>query len=187
MELILASNSPRRKELLKKMGYSFTVTPSIFDESKVGEKGKDTAKILALHKAEEVFSRIDNKENIVVLGADTIVYFNDKILGKPKDRQDAFNMLKELSGKTHQVITGYAIITKDKIYNDSVVSEVIFNEFSNGFINEYLDKAKPFDKAGSYGIQDGFNLVKNLNGSFDNVVGLPSEKIGAILQEIFTK
>lgn len=186
MEVILASNSPRRKEILKEMGYSFSVFPSLFDESCVKDCGEDTAKQLALFKANEVFLRL-NRKDVVVLGADTIVYYSGKILGKPKDRVDAFNMLKELSGKTHEVITGYAIITSDKIYNDSVISEVTFNSFSDEFINEYLDKAKPFDKAGSYGIQDGYDLVKNLKGSFNNVVGLPSEKIGEILQEIFTK
>ncbi len=186
MELILASNSPRRKEILKEMGYSFSVVPSLFDESGVEECGEETAKLLALFKAREVFSRV-NRKDVVVLGADTIVYYNDKILGKPKVRVDAFNMLKELSGKTHKVITGYAIISEQKTYNEIVVSEVTFNDFSDEFINEYIDNKKPFDKAGSYGIQDGYNLVKKLSGSYNNVVGLPSEKIGEILQEIFTK
>ncbi len=186
MEVILASNSPRRKEILKEMGYSFSVSPSLFDESGVKDCGEDTAKQLALFKAREVFLRL-NRKDVVVLGADTIVYYNGKILGKPKDRVDAFNMLKELSGKTHKVITGYAIITDKKTYNESVVSEVTFNDFSDEFINEYIDNKRPFDKAGSYGIQDGYNLVKKLSGSYNNVVGLPSEKIGEILQEIFTK
>ncbi len=185
MELILASNSPRRKEILTKMGYSFTVIPSLFDEGKVKEEGKTTAETLAYFKAEEVFSRLENKEEVVVLGADTIVFFDGKILGKPKDREDAFNMIRALSGKVHEVITGYAVITKDKIYRGKVISEVVFNHFTDEFINEYLDNAKPFDKAGSYGIQDGYNLVSKLTGSFDNVVGLPSEKIAEILKEIF--
>ena len=186
MELILASNSPRRKEILGKMGYSFSVVPSRFEESGEKECGEDTAKRLAFLKASEVFSRV-NRKDVVVLGADTIVYFNDKILGKPKDREDAFRMIKKLSGKTHKVITGFAIITEDKIHNESVVSEVTFNDFSDDFINEYIDNCKPFDKAGSYGIQDGYNLVKKLRGSYNNVVGLPSEKIGEILEEIFSK
>ncbi len=186
MELILASNSPRRKEILSKMGYSFTVVPSLFDENDVNFPPQDTAKELAYLKAKEVFDRL-NKNDIAVLGADTTVCLNENILGKPKDREEAFSMLSALSGKTHEVITGYAIITKDKTYRGAEVSEVTFNELSNSFINEYLDDAKPFDKAGSYGIQDGYDLVKNLKGSFDNVVGLPSEKIGSLLKEIFTK
>lgn len=186
MELILASNSPRRREILSKMGYSFTVIPSFFEEEGVNFPPLQMAKELAFFKAKEVFDRL-NKTDIVVLGADTTVCLDEKILGKPKDREDAFSMLSALSGKTHEVITGYAIITKDKTYRGAIISEVTFNELSDSFINEYLDNAKPFDKAGSYGIQDGYDLVKNLKGSFDNVVGLPSEKLGEILKEIFIK
>lgn len=183
MELILASNSPRRKEILQSLGYSFKVIPSLFDESSVKFLIKDTAKELAYLKAKEVFDR-EKREDIVVLGADTIVLLEDKILGKPKNRQEAFIMLKSLSNKTHLVITGYAFIYKDKEIKGEVVSEVTFNDLTDKFINEYINNKRPFDKAGSYGIQDGYNLVKNLKGSFDNVVGLPSEKIGDILKEI---
>ncbi len=185
MELILASNSPRRKEILTRMGYSFKVIPSLFDESGEESLGENTAESLAFCKASEVFERLENKEDKAVLGADTIVFFEGKILGKPKNREDAFDMLKALSGKVHDVITGYAIITKNKIYRGSVKSKVVFNNFDDDFINRYIDEAKPFDKAGSYGIQDGYDLVSSLSGSFDNVVGLPSEKIGEILGEIF--
>jgi septum formation protein len=96
-------------------------------------------------------------------------------------------MLKSLSNKTHLVITGYALISKGKEIKGEDISKVTFNTLSDEFINEYIDNKRPFDKAGSYGIQDGYNLVKKLSGSFDNVVGLPSEKIGEILKEIFTK
>ena len=183
MELILASNSPRRREILHSLGYSFKVIPSLFDEKGVSFSAQDMARELAYLKAKEVFDR-ENRENIVVLGADTIVLLEDTILGKPKNREEAFNMLKSLSNKTHLVITGYALILDGKEIKGEDVSKVTFNNLSDEFINEYIDNKRPFDKAGSYGIQDGYNLVKNLSGSFDNVVGLPSEKIGEILKEI---
>ncbi len=183
MELILASNSPRRREILYSLGYSFKVIPSLFDEKGVNFPIKDTARELAYLKAKEVFDR-ENKSDIVVLGADTIVLLEDKILGKPKNREEAFSMLKSLSDKTHLVITGYALISNGKEIKGEVISEVTFNNLSDEYIEEYIDNKRPFDKAGSYGIQDGYNLVKNLKGSFDNVVGLPSEKIGEILKEI---
>ena len=183
MELILASNSPRRREILQSLGYSFKVIPSLFDEKGVTFPVLETAKELAYLKAKEVYDR-ENNDNIVVLGADTIVLLDDKILGKPKNREEAFNMLKSLSNKTHLVITGYALIFNGKEIKGQDISKVTFNELSDEFINEYIDNKRPFDKAGSYGIQDGYNLVKKLSGSFDNVVGLPSEKIGEILKEI---
>ena len=186
MKIILASNSPRRREILGKMGYLFKVIPSCFDEKGLSLLPTDLARELAFFKAKEVFDR-EKKDNIAVLGADTIVCIGDEVLGKPKDREVAFNTLRKLSGKTHQVITGYAVITSKETYKGFVVSEVTFNELSDEFISQYIEEKKPFDKAGSYGIQDGYDLVKKLEGSFDNVVGLPSEKIGEILKEIFSK
>ncbi len=184
MKLILASNSPRRKEILTKMGYEFTVIPSLFDESKTKEKNSKVAEFFALNKAREVFNRLENKDGVVVLGSDTIVYFEGEVLGKPKDREDAVKMLKRLSGKTHEVITGYAIINENFEISGSEKSEVIFNDLTEEYIEKYVDLAKPLDKAGSYGIQDGFDLVKEYRGSFDNIVGLPSEKISTLLKNI---
>ncbi len=187
MELILASNSPRRREILSEMGYEFTVIPSTFNEEKVVVSGRDTAQNLAYLKAKEVFSTLSDSKNKVVLGADTIVFFENKIFGKPENEKQAKEMLTKLSANTHEVITGYALITNEKVYKGSVTSYVTFNKLSDDFIEEYILKAKPLDKAGSYGIQDGYELVAKFDGSYDNIVGLPSEKIGEILKEIFTK
>ena len=109
MELILASNSPRRREILTKMGYSFSVIPSSFDENGLNLLPSELCTELAYQKAKDVFDK-ENREDIAVLGADTIVCLGNEVLGKPKDRQDAFDTLKKLSGKAHQVITGYAVI-----------------------------------------------------------------------------
>ncbi|MBQ7340467.1 MAG: septum formation protein Maf [Clostridia bacterium] len=185
MKLILASNSPRRREILTKMGIEFTVLPSFFDESKVKEKNSEVAEFFAINKAKDVFNRLEDKEGVVVLGADTIVCFENEVLGKPKDREDAKKMLKRLSGNTHKVITGYAFIGVGVEISGSEVSEVIFNDLSDEYIEKYVENANPLDKAGSYGIQDGYNLVKEYRGSFDNIVGLPSEKIGEVLKKFY--
>lgn len=184
MKLILASNSPRRREILNKIGVEYSVIPSKFDERQYGQLKKERAKFFALSKAKDVYNSLDNKKDMLVLGADTIVCFEDEILEKPKDRQEAFNMLKKLSSNTHYVITGYALIGERIEICGEEVSKVTFNQLTDEYINEYIEKANPLDKAGSYGIQDGFNLVKEYEGSFDNIVGLPSEKISNLLKKI---
>ena len=184
MELILASNSPRRKELLLKAGFSFKIIPStdeeIADATLTPQKYTEQ---LAFNKAKNVFDIHGN----VVIGADTIVYINGNILGKPKDRCDAEKMLKTLSNKTHQVTTGYAIISSDLVIIGSETTLVTFNNLSNDVIQNYLDSNLWVGKAGSYGIQDGYNLVKEIVGDYDNVVGLPVNKIANILRERYEK
>lgn len=179
MKLILASNSPRRKELLLKAGVEFTVISSSFSETDKKD-GIETAVENAFGKA---FSVYEQNKDAVVLGADTVVILNGKILGKPKDEQDAFNTLKTLSGKTHYVVTGYAIISENFIEKGYEKTAVTFNKLSDKLITEYVNTGLPLDKAGSYGIQDGFNLVKNYDGSFTNIVGLPVEKILPLLKK----
>lgn len=181
MNIILASNSPRRKELLKSIGVNFTVIPSNYEEPKITLPPEEYAVFLAFNKANSVFSTHGG----IVLGADTIVVYNDMILGKPKDEFDAVNTLKLLSGKTHKVITGYAIISNNKIIKDYCVTKVTFNELSNQTINAYVKTKSPLDKAGAYGIQDGFDLVKEINGDYDNVVGLPTKDIENHLRSFY--
>ena len=183
MKLILASGSPRRKSFLTEYGYEFSVVPSTFDE--IGEKDtpKQTVEYFASSKAQDVFDKL-NDNSVVVLGADTIVCLDGKILGKPKDKNHAVEMLKKLSGKTHQVITAYAIISKEQKIVDSVTTSVTFNTLSDDLIKEYVLTGSPLDKAGSYGIQDGYDLVKEYNGSLNNVIGLPIEIIKPILDKI---
>ncbi len=177
MELILASNSPRRKDILNEQGFEFSIKVSDYREN---EGIKEPIKMTtdnALGKAKAVFNTLENKTEKVVLGADTVVYFKGKILGKPKNEQQAYEMLKSLSGNVHTVITGYALIKQGKELSDYDKTEVLFNELSDEFIWEYIKTGSPMDKAGAYGIQDEFKLVKNISGSLNNVIGLPIEKI----------
>lgn len=182
MKLILASGSPRRKEILEKYGYDFRIEKSFFIEEKSGG-GEKIAKLNAEGKAKDVFSRL-NEKDAVVLGADTVVVLGGEILGKPKDKKDAVNMLKKLSGKTHEVITGYSIVTNRKVVTDKSVSRVCFNYLSDEIINKYVESGLPLDKAGAYGIQDGYSLVDKFVGSLNNIIGLPIEEIATILNEI---
>ena len=173
MQLILASASPRRKQLLTQFGFKFKVESSNFSEEENQEDCVQLVKKNAYGKAKEVFDRLGG--DIVVLGADTIVCFNGKVLGKPKDKTHAVKMLKALSNNTHQVYTGYAIITKEEQYLAVEKSEVVFNDLSQSFIEEYVNSGSPMDKAGGYGIQDNNLLVKEYKGSLNNIIGLPVE------------
>ncbi len=181
MNVILASNSPRRKKLLEDANVCFEVIPSAIEEKVENYNSVyQLAEILATNKATEVFS----KHGGIVIGADTIVSYNGKIFNKPINKQDAIDTLKLLSGKTHEVITGYAIISSEVKIISHEITKVTFNDLSDETILNYVNTGSPLDKAGSYGIQDGFNLVKNIDGSYNNVVGLPVEKIVEILRKI---
>ncbi len=181
-QLILASNSPRRREILKDAGFDFEVIVSDFEEKDVALSPIETAINNALGKAQATFDNLGNK-NAVVLGADTVVFYNNTLLGKPKDSEDAVKMLKTLSGNTHTVVTGYAIITQNGTLSGFSESKVTFNKLKKEQIDKYVKSGKPLDKAGAYGIQDGYDLVKNFEGSLNNVIGLPIEQIAPILKE----
>ncbi|MBU0995886.1 MAG: septum formation inhibitor Maf [Proteobacteria bacterium] len=172
--IILASKSPRRKYLLSQAGLKFSVMPSAFDESSIPVVKPETyVQILAENKAADIASRYPEKW---VIGADTIVVIDDMILGKPKSKDQARDMLKKLSGATHQVYTGYAIICESsgKKHAATVQTDVIFKTLSDREIEWYINTDEPFDKAGAYAIQGlGTFLVKRINGSYTNVVGLP--------------
>lgn len=177
-KLILASNSPRRSDLLKKSGYKFDIIVSNYEEKSCSLDPIITATTFAFGKAKGVFDRIDNKEQFVVLGADTIVYCENEIIGKPKDDEEAFEIIKKLSGKFHQVITGYSLISTDKINTDYVISNVQFRSLSNDEISSYVKSGLYKGKAGGYGIQDKeFSLVESYSGSLNNIIGLPTEVI----------
>lgn len=182
MKLILASNSPRRREILKSAGFDFDIIVSDYEEKDVALSPIETAINNALGKAQATFDSLCDKD-AVVLSADTVVYFNDCILGKPKNCEHATKMLKSLSNNTHKVVTGYAIITQNGTVSGFSESEVTFNTLSDKDIDEYVKSGKPLDKAGAYGIQDGYNLVKTFKGSLNNVIGLPIEQIAPILKE----
>jgi septum formation protein len=173
-KLILASKSPRRRYLLEQAGLDFSVIPSEFDERSVPPSSLATyVKRLAEAKAEDISERHPDGW---IIGADTIVFINNSILGKPRSRAEARSMLRSLSAKTHQVYTGYCICCRDKgrLFSDFVKTDVCFKKLTEKEIDWYIDSGEPFDKAGAYAIQGlGTFLVRSINGSYTNVVGLP--------------
>jgi septum formation protein len=172
--LILASKSPRRSELLEQAGLTFSVIPSDFDESMVALSNPDSYVItLAESKALDISEK---HPAAWVIGADTIVLIDSIILGKPDSSEEAHDMLEHLSGKTHQVLTGYCICCKKKnrAFSETVKTDVRFKKLTDAEIKWYIQTGEPFDKAGAYAIQGiGTFLVKSINGSYTNVVGLP--------------
>ncbi len=195
--IILASNSPRRKELLERAGYTFTVMPSDCDESTDIRFPKDMVMELAGRKAENVYKKVcadragteAEAQPFIVIGSDTVVALNGRILGKPVDYDDAYNTLNSLSGQTHNVYTGVSIMYYDgekcrtKTFYEN--TEVTFYPMTHEEITGYLATGDPFDKAGSYGIQtQGGLFVKEIRGSYDNVVGLPLSRLYHELNEM---
>lgn len=181
MKYILASASPRRRELLKQILSDFEVVPAAGAERvNLSLFPEQIACGLAEHKCDEVFA---SHPDAIVIGCDTIVVFDGEILGKPKNREDAFNTLKRLSGKTHFVITGVCVRCGDKKLTDFDRTEVRFNILSDEFIKIYVDGGSPLDKAGSYGIQDE-GIVKEYFGSYTNVVGMPVALLKEMLEKI---
>lgn len=175
--LVLASASPRRRELLGGAGYVFDVIPADVDENAIkAKKPRSLVKRLASAKARAVY---DNVGNAVVIGADTVVY-RRKTYGKPVDCADAKRMLKELNGKTHAVYTGVCILSENGEQCFAVRSLVRFKKMTDGEIKRYVEECKPLDKAGAYGIQDK-QVVGGYRGSYSNIVGLPVEKLTKIL------
>ena len=186
MNIILASASPRRKEILENVNLKFTVIASDIEEVILeNEPPKDLVMRLAFEKCMDV--AIKNKDDLVIC-ADTIVVLDNKVLGKPKNEEDAYNMIKSLSNKKHQVITGISLINlnSDKKVIDYVVSEVTFKDLSDELIRDYISTNESLDKAGAYGIQGyGSLLVESINGDYFNIVGLPISKISNLLKEHF--
>jgi septum formation protein len=183
-KIILASNSPRRKELLTQIGLSFTVAPADADESVLpGESPEAYAVRVALDKARIAAKRAGEG---IIIAADTIVAVGDAILGKPSDAADASRMLAELSGREHQVITGLAVV--DAATGRSAVrtsaTRVCFRELTEQEISAYVATGEPLDKAGAYGIQErGALLVERIEGCYSNVVGLPLSLLGEMLRD----
>lgn len=180
MKLLLASQSPRRKELLEQAGYTFEVHPAKAEETFDLNCSLDEAlEKVALHKALEVY---DLYPEYLTLAADTIVVYDQQILGKPKSEQDAWDCLKMLSGQTHQVKTGVCLLYQNQKKCFVQTSEVHFRDLSDLDIYHYVSSGKCMDKAGAYGIQE-CDFVEWLDGSYSNVVGLPMEA----LQEVLTR
>lgn len=183
-EIILASASPRRKELLEQIGVPFQIRKSDVEEKITKTVPAQIVEELSKHKALDVAQHI---ENGIVLGADTIVCIGEKIMGKPKDRENARNMLQELQGRPHSVFTGVTLIQKaegrtDKIRSFSRETIVYVHAMREEEIEAYLDTGDAFDKAGSYGIQGPFAAyIDGIEGDYNNVVGLP---VSAVYQEL---
>ncbi|ABN51328.1 MAG TPA: septum formation inhibitor Maf [Hungateiclostridium thermocellum] len=190
VKIVLASGSPRRSELLKQIGLDFEIVLSDIDESNEENlKANELVQHLAYKKAYDVAKKVANRENgkerYLVVGADTVVV-KDRIMGKPKDRDDAVRMLKHLSGSWHEVMTGIALIdTKDFRSVTSVeITKVKMKELTDDTILAYVDTKEPMDKAGAYGIQEkGAILVERIEGCYFNVVGLPLGRLSDLLKD----
>jgi len=184
-KIILASASPRRKQLLKSLNIDFEVIPSQIEEN-IDEENFSFELIekLALEKAQDVAVKIDVPA--VVIGSDTVVVINEHILGKPKDKDEAFQMLKLLSGRAHKVISAIAIVDTitQKIITDHVVSEVTFKNLTDSEIYSYIETGEPMDKAGAYAIQGlGSKFISSISGCYNNIVGISLSKLVEMLKE----
>ena len=184
-KIILASQSPRRKELLHLAEIDFEVIVADTDESfPMGLSFEETAIHIAKNKALAVAEK--REPDKIILAADTIVICDNKIIGKPIDRENAIELITALSGNTHQVITGVCIIHRDKKTSFADTTSVTFHTLSQAQIIYYVDKYKPYDKAGAYAIQEWIGAIgiKNINGDFYNVMGLPISRVVAALNEV---
>jgi len=182
--LILASESPRRKELLEMAGIAFIVRPSQVDETL--NRGESPAEYVLRLSSDKAVWCARRRPEAWVLAADTVVVLEDRIMGKPRDRAEAGNMLESLSGRTHQVLTGYCLLNRKlrEQKRDYVLTHVEFRTLARTDIDAYLDSGEPLDKAGAYAIQGlGAALVKRINGSYTNVVGLPLVEIMDALRQ----
>lgn len=186
MRYILASKSPRRQELLARTGLSFEVIPSDMEEIITKEIPSDVVMELAEQKAKHVYDTLSVKENVTVIGSDTIVVYRDEILGKPADKQEAYDMLSMLADRTHQVYTGVSLVVnkdgKMTVNTFFEKTDVTFYPVYKEDLRRYVESGDPLDKAGAYGIQGDFSIhIKEIHGDYHNVVGLP---IGRLYQEL---
>ena len=186
MEIILASASPRRREILKNTKLKFEVQKSDIEEVFLENESPESMVVrLAYEKA---FDVAENNRDKLVIGADTIVVLGDEVLGKPKDEEEAFDMIQKLSNKTHRVITGISLIHLKKgiVVNDYQISYVTFKDLSEDSIKDYINTKESLDKAGGYGIQGyGALLVDSIQGDYFNIVGLPISRLSDLLKGHF--
>lgn len=190
MKVILASNSPRRKELLHQIFNDFDIIKSGFNEDDIKEKNPEKlVQILSLKKTEEVFKKVENEYlELIVIGGDTLVYFDEQVLGKPKDEEDAYNTLKKLQGNKNEVYSAFTVMIKrnGKTVTETNLSKsvVTMKAMTDEEIEEYVKTGEPLDKAGSYAVQGiGSKYIQNIEGSYNSVVGLDIEKLKQILKK----
>jgi septum formation protein len=182
--IILASRSPRRQQLLRDLGLKFEVVEKEYPETfPPGLTGDEIARYVAHAKADSFRNEIADNE--IVITADTIVWCKDKVLGKPLDYEDAVRFLIEISGNTHEVITGVSIFSSAREVTFSVSTKVTFETLSEEEIKYYIDNFRPYDKAGAYGIQEWIGIIacSHIDGSYFNVVGLPVQRVYKELQD----
>ncbi len=193
MKIILASKSPRRKEILENLGIDFEIVTADTDESSDMTEPAQLVELLAERKATAVLELLlqqgQTLEDCVILASDTVVASDSReILGKPKDRADAARMLRMLSGKSHTVVSGIALIGADRRAVAHEVTRVHFDQLDDKTIEHYLDLAKPYDKAGAYAIQGHASaFISGIEGCYFNVVGLPVHRLCALYRELFGK
>lgn len=180
-QIILASGSPRRKELLSYIADEFAVIPSSLEEIAYGAPREQTLK-LAKDKARDVAK---SYPDAVVIGADTLVAIGGRVLGKPRDKEDAASMLRALSGRTHEVYTGVAIVCGGNVMTECVVTKVTFDAMTDEEIASYIETGEPMDKAGAYGIQ-GYcgKFIRGIQGCYFNVMGLPQNTLYGMLKKL---
>lgn len=182
--IILASASPRRKELLTNIGLKFQVIPSSIEENPGEAFSYEKIEQVAREKAMDVVGKVDYP--VIIIGSDTVVTIDNKILGKPEDENDAFNMLRLLSGRTHKVVSAIAVHDSEtgKTKTASVTSEVEFRELTDREIRAYINTGEPFDKAGAYAIQGkAGTFVRAIKGCYSNIVGISVFKLAEMLKE----
>lgn len=188
-QIILASQSPRRKQLMELAGLTVTVKVAPVEEIyPAALPNREVAQFLATLKADAVWNLLSKEEqnNTIVVASDTIVYADGIIYGKPQDRAMAIDYLKALNAKTHQVITGVSVITVDKAFHFDDVVEVTFRDLSDKEIQHYVDVYKPYDKAGAYAIQEWIGAIgiSKINGDYYSVMGLPINRVRAVLMDL---
>ena len=185
-QIVLASQSPRRRELLEQLGLEFTIQPSTVEEKVTSEDPMEVVRELSRQKAQDVADQMEKEHpghDMVVLGADTIVVYKGRILGKPADRDDAEKMLHMLQGNTHSVYTGVTLIGKGKSVTFAEETKVKMYPVSHEEITWYIETKEPDDKAGSYAVQGlGARFIQKIEGDYNNVVGLPAGRIYQILR-----
>ena len=183
-KIVLLSTSPRRIELLKKIVSNFEIKSPNFNEN---NSSKLLPKKLVLENAVGKVNSLKHQKNKIYISCDTVVAFKNEILGKPKNKIDCFNMLKKLSGNVHEVYTGIAMRCDDVIQTKIVITKVVFNTLKDKDIEKYIEQFNPIDKAGGYGIQDNFRLVKKIEGDYENVMGFPTKFIEDLLRKFAYK
>ncbi len=183
-KIVLASQSPRRVELLKELFPNFKVEPSFIDEVFVyGLRPEDNARQLARAKAEHIAPKYPD---CWVIGADTIVTLDHELLGKPEDEKDAKRILKKLSGREHLVITGISVVGPEKTIDKPVISKVKIKSLTDQEIEDYIATGEPMDKAGAYAIQEkGSFMVRSFSGSKNNIIGLPLDELKILLKKTY--